>query len=139
MRRILDEGRPSWHGKLIAREIIEPTDALDKLVDEVIRPLHEMLFSIVRDLLGDAGEAQVFLCAESILAQCLFYRHSRAVIGRLRPEQGYSADEIGRLADHIAGFSLAALTEIGVGGSRRPECDDSGVFRSPASELRHVP
>jgi TetR/AcrR family transcriptional regulator, regulator of cefoperazone and chloramphenicol sensitivity len=121
LRRILDEGRPSWHGKLITREIIEPTEVLDKLIDEEIRPRHELLRAIVRDILGDAGKVQVSLCAESILAQCLFYRHSHAFMRRLRPEQGYGSEEIGKLADHIAGFSLAALTEI---KGRRLEADD---------------
>ncbi len=28
LSRLLDEGRPAWHGKLIAREMMEPTPAL---------------------------------------------------------------------------------------------------------------
>src|SRR5258708_731281 len=29
MFRLLDKGRPAWHGKLMAREMFEPTGALD--------------------------------------------------------------------------------------------------------------
>ncbi len=35
--KIFDEGRPAWHGKLIAREIAEPTPALEGMVDEGVR------------------------------------------------------------------------------------------------------
>src|SRR5881296_836573 len=31
--RFFDEGRPAWLGKLVAREMIEPTKALDSLVN----------------------------------------------------------------------------------------------------------
>ena len=110
LRRILDEGRPSWHGRLIAREMIEPTGILDKLIDEEIRPKYELLFSIVEEILGaDAGKKKAALCTESIMAQCLFYRHSHLVLKRLRPGQDFSAEEVDKLAAHIAQFSLAAL------------------------------
>src|SRR6202012_2407999 len=31
--RILDEGRPAWYGRLIAREMFDPTHALDERVN----------------------------------------------------------------------------------------------------------
>src|SRR5918994_4049771 len=51
LRRVFDEGRPGWHTKIIAREMIEPTRALDTLMEEVARPVHQELASIVRELL----------------------------------------------------------------------------------------
>src|SRR4051812_32446255 len=35
--RILDRGRPAWHGRLMSREMMEPTTALDRLVRIKIR------------------------------------------------------------------------------------------------------
>jgi AcrR family transcriptional regulator len=109
--RIFDEGRPAWHGKLMAREIVEPTRALEVFVEQSIRPQFARLSSIIRDIVGDgANEEQIRLCGSSVIGQCLFYHHARAVIDRLHPEQRYGARDIERLADHIARFSLAALS-----------------------------
>ncbi len=36
--RLTDKGRPAWHGRLVAREMVEPTGALDRLVRELMRP-----------------------------------------------------------------------------------------------------
>ncbi len=113
LQRILDEGRPAWHGKLMAREISAPTEALDKLVEEQIRPQHEYLEALVRDLLGPAATPQqADLCVWSILGQCLFYRHSQPVVLRLHPEHQYTPEEISRLADHITSFSLCAIRDM---------------------------
>ncbi|MCX5817271.1 MAG: CerR family C-terminal domain-containing protein [Proteobacteria bacterium] len=49
--RILEEGPTSWFGKLVAREYVQPTKALDVLVEETIRPGFTLLASIVRGLL----------------------------------------------------------------------------------------
>jgi len=111
--RILDQGRPAWHGKLMSREMIEPTSALDSLVEEDIRPRAEQLRAIVRELLGRRVAAeQVNLCAMSIVSQCVFHHQSRPVIVRLFPRRQYDRKEIERLADHITRFSLAALIHL---------------------------
>ena len=112
--RIFDEGRPAWHGKLMSREMIEPTRALDTLVENNIRPLSQQLELIVSGLLGQqANNRQVRLCTMSIVAQCLFYHHARPVISRLYPKQKYSPEDVEQLADHITHFSLGALKEFG--------------------------
>lgn len=113
LHRIFDEGRPGWHTKLMAREMIEPTPALDTLVEEAARPVHQELASIIRELLGSAQSAEVVrLCTLSILSQCVYYHHGRSVIRRLYPEQHYGLEDIERLAAHITKFSLAALKEF---------------------------
>ncbi|HEX2228928.1 MAG TPA: CerR family C-terminal domain-containing protein [Candidatus Binatia bacterium] len=113
LHRVFDEGRPGWHTKLISREMIEPTRALDSLVEEAARPVHEELASIVRELLGlEATEEAIRQCTLSIISQCVYYHHARAVIRRLYPEQQYGVEDIDRLAEHVAKFSLAALKEF---------------------------
>lgn len=114
--RIFDDGRPAWHGKLMAREIVDPTGALDVLVEQAFRPQFERLRTIVRDLLGhDADEEQVRHCAGSIIGQCLFYHYGRVVFTRLNPEQRYAREDVERLAGHITRFSLAALKGLASG------------------------
>jgi len=113
LRRIFDAGRPGWHAQIIAREMVEPTPALDSLLEEVARPLHRELAAIVRHSLGPAADDDdVTLCALSIMGQCVYYHHARAVLSRLYPERTHSAEDMARLVDHITEFSLAALREL---------------------------
>lgn len=108
--RIFDEGRPGWHTKIMMREMLEPTRALDLLVEEGARPLHQKLFSIVRELLGSAADDEVVrLSALSIVSQCVYYRRARPVITRLYPQQRYDSKEVERLTEHISQFSLLAI------------------------------
>ncbi|MBI3848624.1 MAG: CerR family C-terminal domain-containing protein [Planctomycetes bacterium] len=118
--RIFDEGQPAWHGKLMSREMIEPTAALDRIVDEVIRPRFEQLQSIVRDLAppGRLSAEQVRTCASSIVGQCLHYHHAQAVIARLQPRLEYRPKEIERLAEHVTAFSLGGIERLARGGRR---------------------
>jgi AcrR family transcriptional regulator len=109
--RIFDKGPYAWHGKLMAREMIEPTGALDSLIEERMRPMAAQLWQIVSQLLGaPAGSERVRLCAFSVVSQCVFYHHCRPVICRLFPDlPALDAAGIEKLADHITGFSLAAM------------------------------
>src|SRR5262245_31034207 len=53
--RIFDDGRPSWHGKLIAREMATPTKAMETVVAQ-IRINQQRLADIVRQLLPPGTE-----------------------------------------------------------------------------------
>lgn len=108
--RILDDGRPAWFGKLMAREMVEPTGALDRVIERAIRPLHQSLGEIVREFLGKAADPEeIRRHVFGILGQCLFYRHGRHVIRKLYPGVRFDAVEIGRTADHISTVALSAL------------------------------
>jgi AcrR family transcriptional regulator len=111
--RIFDEGPQACHGKLLSREMIEPTNALDSLVDEEMRPMSQQLQGIIRGLLGvDAPEEAVRRSSMSVISQIVFYHHCRPVTQRLYPKLQFGAKEIDRLADHITEFSLAALKQM---------------------------
>src|SRR5262245_49789755 len=110
LTRFFEQGRPAWLGKLVAREMIDPTKALDSLVNEQIRPNAERVRALVRELVGaEIDEPELWRCAFSIAAQWLFYFHCGQVARRLNPEQRFSPQDIERLADHITKFSVAAL------------------------------
>ena len=113
LQRVFDSGRPGWHAKIIAREMVEPTRALDSLLEEVARPLHQELADIVRQLLGsEPDDDAVRLCSLSIMGQCVYYHHARNVLTRLYPAQSYNAGEVSQLVNHISEFSVAALTAL---------------------------
>jgi hypothetical protein len=67
----------------------------------------------VRELLGiGANDDDVRRCALSIMGQCVYYHHARAVIARLYPDHKNDVEGIADLVDHITEFSLAALRQI---------------------------
>jgi len=113
LERILGQGRPSWHSVLISREIAQPSGALDQIYEEEIRPRHQYLEKLIREIAGPAlPRASVRLCVFSIVGQCMFYRNARPVLGALYPRERLDAD---RLADHITRFTLGALRQMSAG------------------------
>ena len=113
---LLDPARPGWHLRVRARELAEPTPALDRLVDETVRPMSAALCDIVRALTGpELPRAELLMLAQSVLGQCLFYSQCGAVIQRVQP--GFRVDrpeDIERLADHVTNFSLPAIRAAAV-------------------------
>lgn len=110
MFKLFDAGIPAWRVKLMAWEMIEPTAALDGLVEKIILPMQQRLEPIVKELLGvGATDERTRLCQLSIIGQCLHHRHAQPVIKRLFPQQQYGPADIKALADHITGFSLSAI------------------------------
>ena len=113
VRKILDHRKPEWHGKLMAREMADPTEALDEMVRVMIRPHWERLSAIVAAILGPAASPQrVCVATQSITAQMVFFAHARAVLDRLFPSDDWSPASIDARADAVAEFSLAALLRL---------------------------
>lgn len=111
--RILDQSRPGWHGKLLTQEMVEPTAALDELVESVYRPMNERLRRIVRELGGGRlSSTAVRLASRSILGQCLYYRHAWPVLTRLDPDETFEPADVERIATHVTRFSLAAIKAL---------------------------
>lgn len=111
LERLMGEGRPAWFGRLVAREIAEPTAALDHIAETFARPQFLALSSIVAEILGPAAtEPLIRRGVMSIIGQCLFYMHARPMIQRLAPQQGFGPEDRREIAAHITRFSLAALT-----------------------------
>jgi TetR/AcrR family transcriptional regulator, regulator of cefoperazone and chloramphenicol sensitivity len=115
--RLLDEGRPAWHAKLIAREMVEPTEVLDELVEASIRPNHDALMAIMSRLLGPAASPDIARrCVASVVGQCVFYHHCRPILVRLDPTRRFDAAEIERIAEHVVSFTLMGLKAYRVKG-----------------------
>ena len=112
LRTAFDE-RTLRFGTLVMREMVEPTSALDMMIEEGIRSLFGQLVDIVQSLLGDAAEEETVLaCSRSVMSQCLFYLFSRSVITRMSSEHRFDPSDIGTIADQILSFSLHALAGL---------------------------
>ena len=113
MVMLLDEKNSSSQCRIMARELADPTPALDKIVREAIAPLHKFLGQLVREIVGEnISDAELRRCVHSIVGQCLFYRHSHPVLQRLHPRLRYDHKEIEAIGEHIAEFSLAGIKHL---------------------------
>jgi TetR/AcrR family transcriptional regulator, regulator of cefoperazone and chloramphenicol sensitivity len=113
MLMLLDDKNPSSQCRIMARELADPTPALDKIVREAIAPLHKFLAELVREIVGNnLSDAELRRCVHSIVGQCLFYRHSHPVLQRLYPKLRYGRKEIEAIGEHIAEFSLAGIKHL---------------------------
>jgi AcrR family transcriptional regulator len=111
--RIFDEERNPGFGVLMIREMVEPTNALDMLVEEGICLLFSELVEIVRDIMGNGVEhEQVVAASRSAISQCVFFLCSRSVISRMSPDQTYGPKDIEKLAEQITSFTHCALTGL---------------------------
>lgn len=113
IHKLLDDSQLGLHSKLIAREIADPTKALDEIIETTIVPQFALLEEIIRQILKTSvDKAVVQRCLLSIIGQCLMFKHSRSIIDRLYPELIADESSIQASAEHIAQFSLAALTRF---------------------------
>ncbi|MDF9391710.1 MULTISPECIES: CerR family C-terminal domain-containing protein [Methylococcus] len=115
LARMLDDTYLGRHGKLLAREIADPTPttALDQVIETTMKPHCDLLHGIIAELVGPGhGEADMHRLSLSIVGQCLMYHHSRSLIDRVYPEIIATPEEIERTAEHIVRFSVAALKHL---------------------------
>lgn len=100
----------SWLGKLIAREMTEPTPALDLMIEKGIRPASERLSKLVGEVLElPADDPRVLMGMSAIQGLCIWYRSSRTVGERMFPEIQFTPESIDWMAEFVADFSLAGL------------------------------
>src|ERR1700688_3431422 len=111
---LLDPDRAAWKRRLMAREMANPTSALDELVEKNIRPLrNEFLLPTLRELTGDKlNRRQLGLISISVMGQCHYFLQGQPIIERLNPDFKIDKANIAEIADHIFRFSLAGIAEI---------------------------
>lgn len=113
MLMLLDEKNASAQCRIMARELADPTPALDQIVSEAIAPLHGFLGRLLREIAGNkVTETELRRCVYSIIGQCQFYRNSHPVLQRLHPKLRYDHKEIVAISEHIAEFSLAGIKHL---------------------------
>jgi AcrR family transcriptional regulator len=95
--------------QLMVREMAQPTAACVEVVREYIKPIASKLGEILAELLPSASATQRTLTAFSIVGQCLFYRHHRAVAALLIGEDEFQKYSVELVADHIIAFTFKAL------------------------------
>lgn len=113
MHSMLHADRPEWLQTLMAREMADPTPALDQMVRRSIRPIYVALTTVVRRLLPRGARPTVIRdCVHSVIGQVLVYKHAAPVLRRLAAMPDCSRHGLDRLVEHVAHFSLAGIAAI---------------------------
>lgn len=100
----------SWQAKLLLRELLRPTDRCKNIASDLLRPPWELLVGILSELLppGVPGETK-HLVAFSVLGQCFLGYSASPFRNLLAGREESGGLDAGRLAAHVARFTLAAL------------------------------
>ena len=126
LRTTCDE-RNMVFGRLVMREMSQPTSALDMMVDEGIRSLFGRLVEITRMLMGEgAREESVLACSRGVISQCLFFLFSKAVIDRMSPEHRFDTTDVDMISGEILSFSLHAIRGMAAEEGPRQEKEADG-------------
>jgi len=111
--RILDDDPATVFPRLVAQEMLDPTPALDGMIEAFVRPQAAVLIGIVATLLDiRRNSAEARRCALSVIGQCLNLYFQRHVIHRVFPEQRLDHTAIDELAAHVATFSLGGIEAV---------------------------
>lgn len=96
--------------KICVREFVEPTEALDFLVKEIVSQQYDIMRSVVTAVLGrEASLEELNRFTVSVVSQCFHYGMAEPMLTRLGVKIPQSEAEINVLAEHIARFSLAGI------------------------------
>ncbi|HAA05687.1 MAG TPA: DUF1956 domain-containing protein [Syntrophobacteraceae bacterium] len=113
LHRIADENNEEFW--IVQKELANPTGLLEEVMREDLRPLHETMETMVRELLGPrTSDRQVRFCVVSIIAQCI--NPIVATGGRKGKWEGKGGppgiDDIEAYSSHVVEFSLAGIRAL---------------------------
>jgi len=106
--RMFPPGKPCSL-QLMMRELSDPTQAGREVVTEYVRPMSELLDSILAELMPDLPHPRRFLFGCSVVGQALFYKTNRSFLVQLMGEEQYQRLDVDTVADHIAAFTLGGI------------------------------
>lgn len=110
LRSMLAVGRPSWCGRLMMRELAQPTPALPQIVEDIIRPNFFLMRQLVADVAGLPLDHETLrLLTYSVIAQCCYWKIAKPILPLLWPELNFDEESARRIAGHIAAFSIAGI------------------------------
>lgn len=96
--------------RICVREFVEPTEALDFLVKEIVRHQFAIMRSVVGAVLGrEVDDDELNRFAVSVVSQCFHYGMAEPMLSRLGVKLPQNEGDIAQLADHITRFSLGGL------------------------------
>lgn len=102
-----------WHFRILTHELAQPSPAFQQFINKVGRPIFKRLLELVGGMIGlPADDEKTRLCAVSVIGQILVYVFPGPFLAAVWPELKMTQEQVERIADHIADFSLAYLHEF---------------------------
>ncbi|MDY6852721.1 MAG: CerR family C-terminal domain-containing protein [Thermodesulfobacteriota bacterium] len=100
------------HGRLITREFVQPTEALELVAKHHMTPMIERAGRLLAGTLEqNVSKERIVLYILSIIAQGIYFSNARMPVSRLLAKE-YNAEMIARLVDHITDFALHGLKSL---------------------------
>jgi len=96
------------HHKLMARELTNPTTALDMMVEDVIRPFVAEVSALLRPDLKSISDEELLLDVISVFALILYFTFGRLPISKVTGKE-YTDKYRDKLVEHVTSFSLYGL------------------------------
>jgi AcrR family transcriptional regulator len=106
-------GGMSGQGRLIARELLDPSPAFVSILEQYIQPHKDLLISIIVDIMQtNPGPEKLMSCAISIIGQCIYYAIGATVIRTIFSDTAATMDNLDQLADSVWHFSLGGIAGV---------------------------
>lgn len=100
------------HGQLIAREVVQPTEALELVAKYHMTPMIERAGRLLAGTLEqNVPRDRIVLYILSIIAQGIYFSNARMPVSQFLAKE-YNAEMIARLVDHITEFALHGLKTV---------------------------
>jgi len=128
LQSVADPNLPDWHFRIMVHELVQPTPALSRVVNEVSRPIYKRLLELIGSIIAlPPRDEKTRLCAHSVMGQILVYVLAGPLLKQLWPELEMTPEQVDRIAKHIWDFSLAYLRQASSGVGKLP-CKISEVL-----------
>jgi TetR/AcrR family transcriptional regulator, regulator of cefoperazone and chloramphenicol sensitivity len=111
MGHALSDGHICHAGKLMAREMADPSPAFDLIIEKAIRPNSARVAALVSELTGlPPADPRVGICVGCIQTQIAGF--TGPVAARMVPGGRFTGEIIDFVADQVVEFSLAGMRAI---------------------------
>lgn len=106
-------GGMSGQGRLIAKELLDPSPAFAGILERYVKPHKELLVSIIAEIIQLPSEDKKLLpCAISIIGQCIYYSFASSVITMVSDDNIALGKDLEKHADFVYNFSLGGIEKI---------------------------
>jgi hypothetical protein len=121
LQSVAEPNLPDWHFRIMVHELVQPTPALSRVVNEVSRPIYKRLLELVGSIIAlPPKDEKTRLCAHSVMGQILVYVLAGPLLKQLWPGLEMTSEQLDRIAEHIWEFSLAYLRQANPGVGKLP-------------------
>lgn len=113
VRGIANGGIADQQFRIVIHELAHPTPAMARVVNKLSKPIYDRMLELIGRIAGLAPDNEkTRLCTHSVMGQIMLYVLARPFVVQLWPQLKMSPEQLDRIADHIADFSLAYLRQL---------------------------